>query len=286
MISIIICSRANTISDRLLHNIQETISVEYELIVIDNSENKYSIFEAYNIGLNKSKNEIICFIHDDINLITKDWGKVLIDIFTKNTNIGLIGIAGAKSKTKMPSAWWDCPQENLCINIIQHFSYKEKEHWFRGFEETSLKEVVAVDGVFMAARKVSTILFNTQLTGFHNYDLNLSFEYLKKGYKVFVTKDILLEHFSIGVLNESWYRSTLDFHKVYENFLPLNKSAIISLKKQEFNNGAKFSLKLLEFQIIKPAVYIWLKLILLKPISRYHFYFLKNFFKKATCQRY
>lgn len=107
MISIIICSRTSVISDNLLDNILLTIGADHELIVIDNSENKYSIFEAYNIGINKSKGEIVCFIHDDINFLTLNWGGILIEIFNENKKVGLIGVAGAKSKTKMPSAWWN-----------------------------------------------------------------------------------------------------------------------------------------------------------------------------------
>jgi hypothetical protein len=32
-----------------------TIGCEYELIIIDNSENKYSIYEAYNLGIERYK---------------------------------------------------------------------------------------------------------------------------------------------------------------------------------------------------------------------------------------
>ena len=178
MISVIICSRAKTISTLLQENIANTIGVDYELIVIDNSRNKYSIFEAYNTGISKSNGEILCFIHDDINLKTQNWGGVLANIFDKNQNIGLIGVAGSKSKTKMPSAWWNCPDEDLCINIIQHYSNQKIEHWQKGFNENSEQEVVAIDGVFMAARKLDTVLFNKNMKGFHNYDLNFSCEFI------------------------------------------------------------------------------------------------------------
>ena len=65
MISIIICSRTATISKKLSANIAETISCDYELVIVDNSENKYSIFNAYNIGIKRSKGKYLCFVHDD-----------------------------------------------------------------------------------------------------------------------------------------------------------------------------------------------------------------------------
>jgi glycosyltransferase involved in cell wall biosynthesis len=279
MISIVICSRTKLISNGLFNNIRQTIGLEYELIVIDNSDNKYSIFQAYNTGIINSKGNIVCFIHDDIQLITQDWGHVLLEIFDKNKDVGLIGVAGAKSKTKMPSAWWDCPKEDHCININQYLHNGKKEFWRKGFEKSSLEEVVAIDGVFMAARKDTSILFNTKLTGFHNYDLNFSFEYLKRGYRIVATKDILLDHFSIGVLDKSWYKSSLIIYKLYSNILPLTKSDFVPIKNYEFSNGSKFIENLLRNKLKGPAFYLWLKLFLIKPASKFHFYFFKSLFR-------
>ncbi|MDR1610676.1 MAG: hypothetical protein LBS08_04115, partial [Candidatus Symbiothrix sp.] len=42
MISIIICSKNKDISEQLKSNIEATIGVRYELIVIDNSKQDYS----------------------------------------------------------------------------------------------------------------------------------------------------------------------------------------------------------------------------------------------------
>ena len=47
MLSLIICSRTPKISNALEKNIAETIGCEYELVVIDNSQNKYSIFSSF-----------------------------------------------------------------------------------------------------------------------------------------------------------------------------------------------------------------------------------------------
>jgi hypothetical protein len=52
MISLVICSRTSQLNESLRQNIDETIGVEYELVLIDNSKNELSIFEAYNKGIN------------------------------------------------------------------------------------------------------------------------------------------------------------------------------------------------------------------------------------------
>lgn len=281
MISIIICSRDNYISATLKDNIERTIGFEYELIVIDNSKNKYSIFEAYNIGINKSKGEMFCFMHDDVNLVTQNWGKILNTILQENDNVGLIGIAGSKSKTKMPSAWWDSPNEDIYISIIQHSLKREKEYWLRGFEKKALEEVIAIDGVFMFARNVEGISFNEKMTGFHHYDLNLSFEYIRKKYKIVVTKEVLLEHYSRGTINEYWCKSAIKFYKLYKDLLPLSVSISNNLKSQEFKNGSYFVNQLIEFGLIKESFQFWLKLILIDPKNRFNIIFLKKILKQS-----
>lgn len=282
MYSIIICSRTQTISSDLFENIKNTVGCEYELVVIDNSENAYSIFEAYNIGIEKSKGAFICFIHDDIFIHTKGWGKSIDRIFNEDAQIGLIGVAGAKSKTKMPSAWWDCPEDQKVINIIQHFPNQDKEKWEFGFENGQNTTVVAIDGVFMAARKDDKIHFNENLIGFHNYDLNISFEYLKNGYKILVTNEILVEHFSLGTLNESWYKSTSIFHKLYKNYLPIAVNVEYKnekLKKTEFKFGQIFIVKLIEQKLYYDAIYWWFEMFKLKPKAKYHYRFWKRILK-------
>lgn len=284
MISIIICSRDVKLKPQFIENIRQTIGSDYELIVINNCENKYSIFEAYNLGIVKSKGDFLCFIHDDVLFHTDGWGIVVQRIFEENKNIGLLGVAGAKTKTKMPSAWWDCPHNQKAVNIIQHFSDNKKEEWNYGFKDDLMTAVVAIDGVFMAMRKDKRILFSNKIEGFHNYDLNISIEYQKYGYDVFVTNQILIEHFSIGTINKSWIKSTLLIHKLYNEFLPLKincKSDEIFLRQIEFNNGVVFINRSLSLDLKYNAIITWFKLLYLKPYSKFHFKFLKIFTTKC-----
>ena len=279
MISIIICSREKTISKTLQDNLYTTVGCECELIVIDNSQNKHSIFEAYNLGIKKSKGEFLCFIHDDIIVHTQDWGKIIERIFKTNIDYGLLGIAGSTIKTKMPSAWWDCEDSCKRMNLIQHFANGENKDWQIGWQNEVLEEVVVIDGVFMVTRSNDGVRFNEQLMGFHNYDLNLSFEYIKKGFKVMVTKNILIEHFSIGKLDESWYNSTLQVHELYKKLLPLSVQESYDFKKEEIKNGIRFISGLLGFKMLKEAFMLWFMLLLLKPISKFHYHFVKEYIK-------
>ena len=81
MISIIICSRFQSISKELKDNIENTVGVVHEIICIDNSKSQYDIFSAYNEGVKRSQYPLLCFMHEDILHYTSDWGKLLINHF-------------------------------------------------------------------------------------------------------------------------------------------------------------------------------------------------------------
>jgi glycosyltransferase involved in cell wall biosynthesis len=280
MLSIIICSRTYAINDDLSENIKNTVGCEYELIVIDNSETTYSIFKAYNLGIDKSTGDYLCFIHDDILFHTTGWGNIIQHIFSEDQQIGLIGVAGAKSKTKIPSLWWSCPQEDKIASIIQHIPDRETQRWNSGFEEESIVEVVAVDGVFMAMRKDSGIRFNSKMKGFHNYDLNLSFECKKLGYKIMVTNEILIEHFSLGTIKEEWLESSYELFKIYKEILPLNNNNNKPNKKQEISNAIWFINECLKLEKYKLAMSIWRELFFVNPFLYFHVIYWKNNLKK------
>lgn len=284
MISIIICSRKAQISSVLFQNIMDTIGCHYELIVIDNSENKYSIFEAYNAGIKKSSGNYLCFIHDDIKFHTANWGEIIESIFESEKKIGLIGIAGTKLKTKMPSSWWDTNYNVL--KIKQHYKDGSTEILDKGFEISDIVEVVAIDGVFMAMRRNDKFIFDEQLKGFHNYDLYLSLQNYKQQKKICVTNRIFLEHFSEGNLNTLWIESTSSFHKKYKNDFPIYLEEQFSkehIKKLEYKIGVKFIATLIEQKMYKDAIYWWYKIFKIHPFSKYHYKFWKDMLKKISC---
>lgn len=282
MISIVICSRTKTINSSLYENIRNTIGCEFELVVIDNSENSYSIFEAYNLGIEKSLGDYLCFMHDDILFHTRNWGLKVKEIFRLDNKIGLIGVAGAKIKTRMPSAWWDCPEKYRVVNILQHVGNNKVEKWELGWGKDKLEKVAVIDGVFMVGLRNDKIKFNSKnLKGFHNYDLNLSLEYYKIKYKVVVSREILLEHFSPGIVDKEWLYSALNFDKYYRKYLPIqiNKNEV-ELNNLEFENGSRFCNELLRKGYTKESFYYWIKLLILQPTSNIHIPFFKLFKKR------
>ena len=130
MISIIICSRSNNIPLALQYSISATIGVEYELVVIDNSDNQFSIFQAYNIGVQKAKYPYICFLHEDVEFVCDEigWGRELEEILSC-TETGVVGLAGSDIVTRIPAPWsFYRPAKKM--NIIQGIKNNKGELFF------------------------------------------------------------------------------------------------------------------------------------------------------------
>jgi len=196
MISIIICSRNKDISQNLKDNIADTIGIEYELLVIDNSKNKHSIFSAYNEGVRRAQYPYLCFMHEDILFHTQDWGQTIKRHFEDET-IGLIGFAGTNYLPKVPTYWFTSPfisEYNLTNDGGKSIECFHSDF----FHEKTIVDVVACDGFCMFIRKelFNEILFDEKtFTGFHYYDMDICMQVLAIKYRVCVCKDVLIEHF-------------------------------------------------------------------------------------------
>ncbi len=226
MISIITCSRAKDISTELRKNIVQTIGIEHEIIVFDNSANKHSIFQAYNIGASRAKYEILCFVHDDLFYMTQDWGKKLLKHF-EDSEIGLIGVAGARFKSKYNSGW-GCSHKRLRANVQETSPDGTIKKMYFNPNNTQLEDVVCIDGIFMATRKAvwdENHFDEITFSGFHCYDLDFSFQ-VKRKHKVCVCFDINVNHHANASYNSKWLTASKILHNKWQNSLPMSVDAI------------------------------------------------------------
>lgn len=225
MISLIICSRKSYIPLELKDNISETIGLEYELIVVDNSKNKYSIFSAYNEGVKRAIFPFLCFIHDDILFHTQDWGTKVINHF-QNTKVGLIGTMGSHFMPKTPIGWYQSrvTSGGGLQRVLKNKKNSVEEQMDLIYLKDKLSiEAVVVDGLWFCIPKsmFSQISFD-ELTfnGFHCYDLDICLQTRKAGFQVRIISDILIEHFSYGSFTEEWVKNTVLFFEKWKEQLP------------------------------------------------------------------
>lgn len=225
MISIIICSINKTFAQQVQQNIAATIGVEWEAIVIDNTIAPKSITQVYNEGAAKARYDIVCFAHEDILFQTQNWGNKITDAFAADQNLGLIGVAGCKYKSKTPAGWFTGIKQFDCGNI-KHFNRDNitETLYFNPQPGSLQQQVVVVDGVFLCSPKRvwQQIQFDeTLLKGFHLYDIDYSVRVAAK-YTAMVTFEIDILHITKGNhFDNRWLNYTLIWHTHKKNQLPV-----------------------------------------------------------------
>jgi len=231
LISIVICSVDPQRLSNVRRNIADTIGVDYEIIAIDNRVRNLGLCQAYNEGAENSRFDCICFLHEDIEFISQDWGVTLLRHFQNDPSLGLVGLAGSRYKSSKPSGWSDGWGEDICINIwhgqpdaMEQTLVKPKQ-----FTEDNLVSVVALDGVFLCSPRAvwSKVRFSDQLTGFHYYDVDYSLRVAQK-YSVAVAYDIPLLHFSLGNFGREWASQALLYAKSSSVPLPAHVLGSVS----------------------------------------------------------
>ncbi len=223
MFSILICSANVSYLERLKINIGETAGNEYELLVWDNQSQPKPITEVYNLLAARARFPYWCFIHEDIRFETKNWTENLKNAFDLHPETGLIGIAGAKYKSKTPSGWaTGVPDFDFC-NIFHKDKKGKTIHLYSNPTQSVLEPVVNVDGVFMAIRREvwQDAQFNEKLLrGFHLYDIDFSFQVIKK-WQAAVIFNIDILHFTEGGnFGNEWVEHTLAWHQRFSEALP------------------------------------------------------------------
>lgn len=226
MISIILASANPLLLTNVLKNIEQTIGVEFEIISFENGNAQRGICEIYNMGAKRAKYDILCYMHEDIEIKTQDWGAEVVRIFDQRPLVGVIGVVGSAYKSQIPSGWYAESYENKVIfcNYLQSFKIENKPtvHHYINSGTDDLATVVCVDGMwFCTPRKVAleNPFDENLLKGFHGYDIDYCLKVNQK-YEVVVTFNILMEHFSAGGYTRAWLDDTLKLHDKWQSSLP------------------------------------------------------------------
>lgn len=225
MISVIVCSIDKNLANQIKENITATIGVPWELIMVDNNELRQSISRVYNIGASQAKYELLCFVHEDVLFKDDLWGRTIETLFKNDAQLGVVGVAGSKYKSKALSGWYTGLADQDCCNIL-HINENNEERLLYANPEPSknYQQVISIDGVFICTRKIvwEKIRFNESLlTGFHCYDIDFSVRASKR-YRLAVTYEVKMIHLTEGgSFGNAWIDYTILWHKSYRNLLPV-----------------------------------------------------------------
>ncbi len=237
MISIIICSRKADVLADFLDSVERTIGVPYEPVVIDNTDNKFNIFTAYNYGASLAKGDILLFAHEDIIMRSEGWGATMEQCMAEDPGIGMIGVVGTQCAAKAPRGWntWGMQGRNirpmcrLVQNMGDHKYSFEGEECFHmetvNPENVRITQAIGVDGLMFAIRRSlfdeGKVRFDEETyEGFHVYDMDMSMQ-VAQHMKVMVLLDIELKHISCGNRTKDYYTSYYQYYMKWKDRLPM-----------------------------------------------------------------
>ena len=184
---IVVCVNNKALYDSFVKTISLTKLIDYEIIFVDNFDNKYNIPEALNQGIFLAHGDILIFCHQDI-LFPPFWLDRLIELIDTVNGLdpkwGLLGVMGVKQNGFFAGNIRD---PHTCVKI------------------GSLPcEVASLDEVCLILRKDSSLQFDEKLGGFHLYGADICLQANQMGLKCYAI-DAPFEHLSPGNIDDSFY---------------------------------------------------------------------------------
>jgi len=218
MISVIVCSIDQRKREAVASSYAQALASEpYELIVIDDAR---SLCEGYNRGLARARGEIVVFSHDDIELLCGDLGGILrrrLDTFAG------IGVAGT---TRLGAMGWAQSGIRHARGVVTRGSARGFDIQLFGAAELVSADIQALDGVWFAIRSdvAKQVGFDADtFDGWHGYDTDFTFRCHLAGFKLAVTLEVKLIHFSFGMLDRAW--------RVYEQRFREKHAAVLHAER-------------------------------------------------------
>ena len=203
-----------------------------EIVPFENPDGK-SLTEIYNEGLVKTKNDIVLFCHDDLKFETRNWGRKLLNHFKRNSEYGIVGIAGTRYLAESGRWWEDFSKMHGAV-----YHEDNGKRWLTRYSKdigNHLDDVILVDGLFFAInKKVIKNKFNKEITGFHFYDVDFCFSNYLNNVKIGVCTDIKVTHLSVGRTNDEWEENRKTFAEKHKNVLPIKINRTLR-KKEKLN---------------------------------------------------
>lgn len=259
LISIIVCSIRPQEAEALSRNVAQTIGVEHEMIIHDNRGSDKGICQVYNECAERAQGEYLCFAHEDISFLTKDWGREIISKLSEQ-ECGVIGFAGSTVKYAYRYGWQGVRRFTR-KNYLAGASIGKQSLRTSG-SNAPYCEVICLDGMCLLVRKDVWAKFgfdHQTFEGFHSYDTDFTTSVAYGGYHNYVCHSVLVEHRSTGSFSKSWYESVLLYNAKWAGRLPLYAKTETNQKQVEQYAAATeaFGLKLLLKFGILPKDELW-----------------------------
>jgi GT2 family glycosyltransferase len=220
-VSVVIATRE--IDDKFLQHVGKMFSHPKTEIIVYENEGEFGLAELYNRGLAEASADIVVFMHDDIEINTKNLNNKINRLFERNPEFGIVGVLGTTEV--LNGAWWS---NEAALTGRVHLQTGDKKT-LRKFSKESHpdkpKEVVCVDGMFIAVNRPKLkALFDIDFKGFHHHDVSFCVANFNEGVKIGVTAAIKLTHKSTMKIDNAWENSRNLFVDKYSRSISVDKS--------------------------------------------------------------
>ena len=222
-ISVVVCSRQTAEQKKdFIQHIKDTCGCNAHVYFLINQDG-VGLTQIYEDMLKSDKvdNNVIVFIHDDIEFLKKGWGAEILRLFNKHKDYGIIGVAGS-AQFDENGAWW---QYNKKYGQVLH--RHDGKSWLTAFSpllDHDLQEVCVIDGLFMAVHKKRISKnFDPEVKGFNFYDIDFCLaNYIDGKTKIGVTTNIRIAHNSVGEMKSEWYTNRDQINEKYKDYYPID----------------------------------------------------------------
>lgn len=113
-----------------------------------NRENRFTPCHVYQALVQQTNSDVICYIHDDVEIYDPNWMKRVMDLF-KRPEVAVVGLGGA---TRLGHP--DLYKRPYALQRMARYNYvsNQRDWHIHGGHETGDKQVAVVDAFFIAVR--------------------------------------------------------------------------------------------------------------------------------------
>lgn len=236
MISIVCVYNNKEILNKFLINSLKNQTADYELILVDNTQNRFkSAAKALNYGGKQASNEYIMFLHQDVDLSSDSWLEDTENMI-KLPDVGIVGVAG------------NCENIDGIITIIEDDDPPKLAGPNNIYE---IMEVQTLDEcLIIIPKNVFEILeFDEKICDdWHLYATDYCLSVKKLGLKTYLIPKYIYHRSPGYSMSENYYLTLAKIIKKHKNFKKICTntgcwSTFYSLKIQRTINPIKFAVK-------------------------------------------
>ena len=186
----IICTNSQLFYEECVRYLEYLIIPEgYEVDIIGVTEAQ-SLTQGYNEGMQASDAKYKIYMHQDVFILYPNFLQSVLDIFSSDEKIGMIGMVGAEKMPVDGVIWHAWRRGDLYESKIEERFFKLTYNSYRYSISDGLWEVEAVDGLILITSK--DVRWREDIfDGWDYYDISQSFEMIRAGYKVVVPEQHL-----------------------------------------------------------------------------------------------